>query len=64
MSELQISSSDSGVILDAPDTAVCREDHPPFSVRSFGLTDVGKVRAANQDQFLVAVLLKSLQVGC
>jgi serine/threonine protein phosphatase PrpC len=31
-------------------------------VRSFGLTDTGKVRSTNQDQFLVAVLLKSLRV--
>ena len=62
MSELQISSVDSGVKPDAPDTAICPEGHPPFSVRSFGMTDVGKVRATNQDQFLVAVLLKALQV--
>jgi len=34
----------------------------PLSVRSFGLTDIGKVRATNQDQFLIAVLLKALQV--
>lgn len=34
----------------------------PLSVRSFGLTDPGKVRANNEDQFLVAVLFKALQV--
>ena len=34
----------------------------PLSVRSFGLTDCGKVRKTNEDQFLVAVLLKALQV--
>jgi protein phosphatase len=33
-----------------------------LTVRSFGLTDPGKVRAANEDQFLIAVLLKALQV--
>ena len=62
MSDLQISSGDSGVYLDGRDTAICPKGHPPLSVRSFGLTDAGKVRATNQDQFLVAVLLKSLQV--
>ena len=62
MSDLQISSGDSGVYLDGRDTAICPKGHPPLSVRSFGLTDAGKVRATNQDQFLVAVLLKALQV--
>src|SRR5262245_63197600 len=36
--------------------------HAPLDVRSFGLTDPGKVRPTNQDQFLIAVLLKALQV--
>jgi len=31
-------------------------------VRSFGLTDRGKVRDTNEDQFLIAVLVKALQV--
>jgi serine/threonine protein phosphatase PrpC len=35
---------------------------PPLTVRSFGLTDPGKVRATNEDQFLIAVMLKALQV--
>ena len=39
-----------------PDT--CR----PLAVRSFGLTDPGRVRAVNEDQFLIAALLKALQV--
>src|SRR5436305_7873199 len=34
----------------------------PLCVRSFGLTDPGKVRTNNEDQFLIAVLLKALQV--
>jgi serine/threonine protein phosphatase PrpC len=36
--------------------------HPPLTVDSFGLTDPGKVRDSNQDQFLIAVLLKALQI--
>jgi len=35
---------------------------PPLTVRSFGMTDRGKVRESNEDQFLVAVLLKALEV--
>jgi hypothetical protein len=34
----------------------------PLCVYSFGLTDIGKVRATNEDQFLIAVLLKALHV--
>jgi serine/threonine protein phosphatase PrpC len=41
---------------------VMGEIPPPLSVSSFGLTDRGKVRTANEDQFLIAVLLKALQV--
>jgi protein phosphatase len=36
--------------------------HQNLTVRSFGLTDCGKVRESNEDQFLIAVLLKALQV--
>ncbi len=38
------------------------DSHAPLSVHSFGLTDAGKVRARNEDQFLIAVLLKALHV--
>lgn len=34
----------------------------PLRVRSAGLTDPGKVRPSNQDQFLIAVLTKALQI--
>lgn len=44
------------------ETAPLPDRHTRLSVRSFGLTDIGKVRSTNQDQFLVAVLLKALQV--
>jgi serine/threonine protein phosphatase PrpC len=63
MSELQISSGVAVLNSDADaDTPTLQEGHPPLSVRSFGLTDTGRVRSVNQDQFLVAVLLKGLQV--
>ena len=35
---------------------------PLLAVRSFGLTHAGKVRKTNEDQFLIATLLKALQV--
>src|SRR5947209_18320695 len=35
---------------------------PALAVRSFGLTDRGKLRPTNQDQFLIARLIKALQV--
>lgn len=36
--------------------------HRSLRVRSFGLTDPGKVRKSNEDQFLVAQLTKDMQV--
>jgi len=39
-----------------------RRRRPLLTVRSFGLTDRGRVRDMNEDQFLIAVLLKALQV--
>jgi protein phosphatase len=44
------------------DTVILADALPPLCVRSFGLTDPGKVRENNEDQFLIAVLLKALQV--
>ena len=34
----------------------------PLKVRSFGFTDRGRVRSANEDQFLIAVLARALRV--
>lgn len=62
MSSLEMSSGDTDVNRDVVGAAPLSEDHPLLSVRSFGLTDAGKVRATNEDQFLVAVLLKALHV--
>jgi serine/threonine protein phosphatase PrpC len=35
---------------------------PPLAVRTFGLTDPGRVRPSNEDQFLVAELAKAMKV--
>ncbi len=35
----------------------------PLRVRHFGLTDTGKVRSSNEDQFLIAELVKALHVA-
>src|SRR5262249_31708968 len=60
MSQLAV-QSDTNVIHSrdrdtAPAAAV------PLAVRSFGLSDAGKVRNRNEDQFLIASLVKALQV--
>jgi serine/threonine protein phosphatase PrpC len=34
----------------------------PLSVKAFGITDTGKVRQTNEDQFLIAELTKSMRV--
>jgi serine/threonine protein phosphatase PrpC len=44
------------------DTVTLPESCRPLAVCSFGLTDRGKVRDTNEDQFLIAALLKGLQV--
>jgi serine/threonine protein phosphatase PrpC len=36
--------------------------HPDFTVQSFGLTDRGRKRATNEDQFVTATLMKALWV--
>jgi protein phosphatase len=36
---------------------------PSLSVRSFGITDRGRKRPTNEDQFLIAVLTKAMQIS-
>ncbi|HEY7155369.1 MAG TPA: Stp1/IreP family PP2C-type Ser/Thr phosphatase [Gemmataceae bacterium] len=62
MSKPQISSDVAVVKPNDVDTVTLPDTCPPLTVRSFGLTDPGKVRKTNEDQFLIAVLLKALQI--
>lgn len=62
MSEPQITSEVAIVEPDDVDMVTLADARPSLTVHSFGLTDPGKVRATNEDQFLIAVLLKALHV--
>jgi serine/threonine protein phosphatase PrpC len=62
MNELHILSDVAVVKPHDMDTVKLPTTGVPLTVRSFGLTDPGKVRTTNEDQFLIAVLLKALQV--
>jgi len=42
--------------------AVAPKSPPALSVKAFGITDKGKVRTTNEDQFLVAELTKAMRV--
>ena len=44
------------------DTVKLSNPRLPLAVRSFGLTDCGKKRSSNEDQFLIAELVKALQI--
>jgi protein phosphatase len=46
----------------APDAGSCGDRPRPLTVRSYGRTDKGRTRTSNEDQFLIAVLTKALQV--
>jgi protein phosphatase len=62
MSKPQISSDEAVVRPRDLDTINLRVPHATLKVRSFGLTDPGKVRDTNEDQFLIGVLRKALEV--
>lgn len=60
-----MSGSSPNIALDLRDTAnsdSIATGASRLSVRSFGLTDEGKVRSRNEDQFLIARLLKGLEI--
>jgi protein phosphatase len=62
MSEPSISSGMALLTPQDADTRLRPGPHATLAVRSFGLTDRGRVRATNEDQFLIALLAKSLHV--
>lgn len=45
-----------------PNTQLLTTSSPAFRVRAFGLTDKGRVRASNEDHFLVADLSRTLRI--
>ena len=45
---------------DEPNTALSRP--PQLELKAFGITDTGKVRNSNEDQFLIAELTKAMRV--
>src|SRR5438874_2386753 len=60
-----MSSSNAATVLLEPEKEAAQEPEQKrlkWHVQSFGLTHPGKVRPANEDQFLVARLTKSLHV--
>ena len=44
------------------DKSVTPKPPPTLAVKAFGITDTGKVRATNEDQFLIAELTKAMRV--
>jgi serine/threonine protein phosphatase PrpC len=62
MNELAV-SSDVAIVKPRNVPTITQADaRPLLRVRSAGLTDPGKVREGNEDQFLIAQLLKALEV--
>ncbi len=48
--------------LISPDNPDPPPEHPQLVVRSFGMTDRGRTRPSNEDQFLIAELTKALRI--
>jgi serine/threonine protein phosphatase PrpC len=53
LSENDIASKDTGSASETP---------APLTAKAFGVSDTGKVRTANEDQFLIAELSKSMRI--
>jgi len=47
---------------EAVTEAVAPIDVPPLAVNAFGITDKGRVRPSNEDQFLIAELTKTMRI--
>jgi serine/threonine protein phosphatase PrpC len=41
---------------------VTQIEHRPLAVKTFGITDKGRVRVSNEDQFLIAELTKTMRI--
>lgn len=54
--------TDPDLPVNSPDNPDPPHESRPLGVRSFGLTDRGRVRESNEDQFLIAVLTKTLGI--
>lgn len=61
-SAIQLSSDLAVLEAKDVDTLKLFDTNVPLAVHSFGLTDTGKVRESNEDQFLIATLHKALQI--
>ena len=48
--------------LISPDNPDPPSEHPQLVMRSFGMTDRGRMRPSNEDQFLIAELTKALRI--
>ena len=48
--------------IDSKATGVISENPTPLIAKAFGISDTGKVRTANEDQFLIAELSKAMRV--
>jgi PPM family protein phosphatase len=62
MSESQVLTDEAVAKPNSADTVTLPASCPCFAVRTYGLTDQGKVRTSNEDHFLVAKMVKALQV--
>jgi protein phosphatase len=48
--------------IDSKKTGIIAENPAPLIAKAFGISDTGKVRTANEDQFLIAELSKAMRV--
>src|SRR5712692_8589194 len=44
------------------DETVTQRGRCPLAVKAFGITDTGRVRPSNEDQFLIAELTKTMRI--
>ena len=59
---MSLPPTDPEMDLISPDNPDPPSEHPQLVVRSFGMTDRGRTRPSNEDQFLIAELTKALRI--